>query len=615
MELLYIWIEDYKNIHRQGFNFSPKYRFEFTPTTDENNEVTGGELTCKETDFPDNFFGEGISNVTAIVGENGSGKSTLLEFMQRELDNIHTKQTYLRIYKQKENVIIYYLEDWMLSNHTNIQDLQLRKYKIIQNNKSTNIVRGAGFDFEDFTHRVKFAAFFDGNNDYIQGRNKSNISTNALLKDHIDKDDKKHLNYKLKELYHQINFVKQYNNTNIPFHLPNTLSMYIETISLFFTEKTITELQNRGIEEIIFNITVLGNKQKRENSNELFAINLYNSFFNSSIWFFIQKNLDTTILKDFSFNKKDDFITVVKKVLEILFEKAVKKEIYNNINTFIQELLSKPDNEIVKEDEIYLKFDSIHQLLFLYNQIYFVNPYLSFTWREYSYGELVLLNTFSRFYSIKDEIKKNNLLIFIDEGELGLHPQWQKEYLKNLIDVLPEIFSYEENGEKKYKQIQIILTSHSPFLVSDLPKENIIFLRKGQEEDKELKDKCIVVKEGDRKHPQVTQTFGQNIHTLFADSFFMEGGLMGEFAKEKIKNVLIDITNNQQDTRKDENRKIEIEFIISQIGEPLLRKKLERIYQQNIDANTFKSLSELEEEENQLKQRLAEIAKLKNNKK
>lgn len=34
MELLYVWIEDYKNIYHQGFNFSPKYRFGF----DENND-------------------------------------------------------------------------------------------------------------------------------------------------------------------------------------------------------------------------------------------------------------------------------------------------------------------------------------------------------------------------------------------------------------------------------------------------------------------------------------------------------------------------------------------------------------------------------------------------
>lgn len=27
MELLYVWIENYKNIKNQGFNFSPKYSF------------------------------------------------------------------------------------------------------------------------------------------------------------------------------------------------------------------------------------------------------------------------------------------------------------------------------------------------------------------------------------------------------------------------------------------------------------------------------------------------------------------------------------------------------------------------------------------------------------
>lgn len=75
MELLYIWIDSYKNIHRQGFNFSPKYRFDFVPTTFEKDEVLGGNLTCTENkDFPDNFFDKGISNVTAIVGEMGVGK-------------------------------------------------------------------------------------------------------------------------------------------------------------------------------------------------------------------------------------------------------------------------------------------------------------------------------------------------------------------------------------------------------------------------------------------------------------------------------------------------------------------------------------------------------------
>jgi hypothetical protein len=41
MELLYIWIEKYKNIERQGFNFSPLYDFEFTVKEGENGEIAG----------------------------------------------------------------------------------------------------------------------------------------------------------------------------------------------------------------------------------------------------------------------------------------------------------------------------------------------------------------------------------------------------------------------------------------------------------------------------------------------------------------------------------------------------------------------------------------------
>lgn len=88
MELLYIWVDSYKNIHRQGFNFSPLYDFEFKITNEENSTITG-ELIDHKTDAQrkeletvyNGFFGKGISNVTAIIGQNGSGKSGVLEYI------------------------------------------------------------------------------------------------------------------------------------------------------------------------------------------------------------------------------------------------------------------------------------------------------------------------------------------------------------------------------------------------------------------------------------------------------------------------------------------------------------------------------------------------------
>ena len=50
MELVYLLVEDYKNIHKQGFNFSPRFSCEY------------------DDDYIENFFGKNI-NVTAIFYE------------------------------------------------------------------------------------------------------------------------------------------------------------------------------------------------------------------------------------------------------------------------------------------------------------------------------------------------------------------------------------------------------------------------------------------------------------------------------------------------------------------------------------------------------------------
>ncbi len=52
MELVYLWVEDYKNIKKQGFNFAPRFHYEY-------NEKNS-ELTIKENDdyIPDFFKGD-----------------------------------------------------------------------------------------------------------------------------------------------------------------------------------------------------------------------------------------------------------------------------------------------------------------------------------------------------------------------------------------------------------------------------------------------------------------------------------------------------------------------------------------------------------------------------
>ncbi|PHQ65422.1 MAG: hypothetical protein COB99_04060, partial [Sulfurimonas sp.] len=134
---------------------------------------------------------------------------------------------------------------------------------------------------------------------------------------------------------------------------------------------------------------------------------------------------------------------------------------------------------------------------------------------EYSSGEVIMVDLIAKLIKFKDaDISKSNIVFFLDEVELFLHPQWQKEYLSYFLNILNFIFPT--------KKITIVITTHSPFILSDIPKENVIFLKNGEQVEALNK----------------VQTFGANIHTLLSDSFFIRDGLMGEFAKDKINEII-----------------------------------------------------------------------------
>lgn len=79
----------------------------------------------------------------------------------------------------------------------------------------------------------------------------------------------------------------------------------------------------------------------------------------------------------------------------------------------------------------------------------------------------------------------------------------------------------------KNLEIEIIFTTHSPILLGDMPKGNVIYLT---EESGKI--------QAERNFSK--NTFGQNIYVLFQDSFFLDDPL-GQFASEKLQEILNDI--------------------------------------------------------------------------
>ncbi|MGY0372657.1 hypothetical protein [Clostridium sp. JNZ J1-5] len=155
------------------------------------------------------------------------------------------------------------------------------------------------------------------------------------------------------------------------------------------------------------------------------------------------------------------------------FDKLTSKKIIffknNNLNIMynkkhttgsLRELLFKMR---ISEDveEYYIEFFKAYRnLISLEGEILNI---IQFDWYDMSSGEKAMLNIFSRFYSITNLLREKDkeLIILIDEGESYFHPEWQRIYLNLLLTEFPKIF--------KNKNIQIILSSNSPFVVSDLP--------------------------------------------------------------------------------------------------------------------------------------------------
>ncbi|QNS41789.1 hypothetical protein H0S70_02025 [Chryseobacterium manosquense] len=135
----------------------------------------------------------------------------------------------------------------------------------------------------------------------------------------------------------------------------------------------------------------------------------------------------------------------------------------------------------------------------------------------------------------------------------------QKKFVNSLLEGITKLSINNIQG------LNILFITHSPFILSDIPKQNVLFLDKGVPQDFERMN-----------------TFGANITDLLADSFFLKDGLMGDFAKEKIEEIIywlnVERKNKQSKSEKSYNLDLkDYEYhkkIVQLIDEPILKMKL-----------------------------------------
>ncbi|MFW3380188.1 AAA family ATPase [Aliarcobacter butzleri] len=537
MELVYLWVENYKNIQKQGFNFSPRFECEFFPKYDKDGKLEDNcELKITSKDYV-NIFPDNI-NVTAIVGENGSGKSTIIEFLQaifckidflNKRNNLRNELKNLDKNLNEAEFILLFIDteknEYLLYNsieisNKNISDLFNLEKSSITIDEITLI----------FNKLIKNFDFYGQLNCY------TNSNIKELIIENSQNEDRNFIDNLVKYLSHK-------KTMPISFFNPDTILI---NLGIDFKKNdffnNLIEFVDHHYYKMIEKINI-GNedKIKEDKESKLKVLKHYKDLYNSYFQLVSEFTGGEYLYKFIgNYENKEEISNLFYhleefRILEI-YDSSKNKYVYKyalNLGLNYDDLSSG------EKDNLYL-------LMYLYNKITY-------------------------------KIGKENVCIFLDEPTNSYHPNWQKEFIKILIDFIKNL---------KFNSLQIIITSHSPFILSDIPKENVIFLEKyKKDEDKNQK-------EGNCKNVSKDielKTFGANIHTLLSDGFFMSDGLMGEFAKSKITKILRFLNDDNKFIDISQNTKIpfllpkdylakKLKPIIESIGEDFLRNKLLDLY-------------------------------------
>lgn len=658
MEILYIWIKNYKLFKDCEFNLSYKYRFNFNEellelkNTQEQKKINNFYL-LNENNNTCNF----IDNISVIVGDNGSGKTSLCGFLFDIFIN-YISTEYIIVYELDSSI---YMDYYILP-----RILDENKYKkIIDLLERIELIKDYRTNYFKLSYEL-----FEGKY-YLKNKNDKDLI--AMLKEikineNIKFDISKENINKLYNFFDLIYYSPHYTIQNFLFTLQNSEHKFIDISTSYlinndlthyhnartgvnYNEKRIDKISAHNIKDmrrIIFFLKdyIKINKEKNINIFNNFPLSIIitidendANYFKSEYLSENNKELNTFFekIERKIFNEKNKINNIKKKFLislakaiimnylrtffaplsgkdlikDAIIIKIIERLSFFSENNNISECCVKFFNDIInqkitidgKESEFSWKgtveraslieyinkkiskknFENEHYLILdlekevdfilsiteLYFNSEYITEYLNFTFSPIlSSGEISILTFYSRLYEIlkKDDDLNENIIIFFDEVETTLHPIYQKKIVKDLLLFINHFFQ-----QKKY-QIHLIFATHSPIILSNIIPQNCVFLKKE-------KNNCIVY---DYENFTGLSTFGANIYNLYRHPFFMENGLSGEFAEDKI-NEVISLLNKDVDLDEEQNNYCK--FIIDNIGEPVIKKQIYDKYLKKIKMN------------------------------
>lgn len=591
MQIHYIWVFNYGYLKEASINLSSRFIFEMAKTlSKEGNDIL--RLTIKKNpDYIHNFFDkDNVSNVSAIIGKNGSGKSSILKYIKSHLPSGLeagvTNDIFAYSINEKDDDTLYLVKPDDLEIEINDQT---GLFKNLQYSDLEHSLRFEGH-LSDVDY-IYYSYFLDLSEDLNNWGGLFNISTSMLLNSQRKRimEDKNSdsakiqllssasdlENLNLDEVARAIQFLGSKEYRKLPFERPKDLNIEINLFDSIYFEGGRTD---KDVEELLAELLSRNKWQRPKEGllNNLLMAILINFYIderkyasNSLIRTTIALNEDEGVkdyilrffkeIKNYTVNDEEGELSISKyktlsllvpQFLDFLDDLIEKKiiEIKNNQPNVMKLTLNDETEEIFKRFKDY------------YLSIKGISTFFNFRWRSLSTGEQSYLSFMSRFYHVKHHEHNSNklkhdLVIMIDEGDACYHPEWQRKFFNTSLDFLSNLF----NGHS----IQLIFTANTPFLSSDLPKSHVLFIEKVGEQSS-----IFHSKDNGRE-----DTFAANIHTLYSNSFYLDGILIGEFARNRIDKIILYLNNDEQKTAREDYKKT-----IEMIGEPILRRKLQNMW-------------------------------------
>lgn len=526
MKLAYIYIQSHKGLENIEIPINGSHKCSYA----------SGKLTLEFCPSELDYY-QGL-HCSAIIGKNGVGKSTILDFLEvayRGTDSsgiivwfdTKTEKYYvcpINLYVTEVSVIS--LQDFVVEKNISLI-IKRHKIKLIKANNLTGVESN---DFASqrrsntFIHDMSLSQYVNGSRKVVAQR------TNRLIKyfnnspsfNTLDQPKIK-FTFKfgssstayLKSLLNDKDFVEQHINSDLNLKkLQHSYLHYdqLNRIDLSIHESIDSQLFRTNLLSIcnyLSNLSIIRKKDRDQFFIKLLICMINANFDENSITNIlsvIRMDSESSIFKEISdtdgmlvFLKYQHIIKILRDIADLIYIAIRSGASYtvDELSTFDADLIIKLTSAI-----------SALPSSMLSN--------FKYGWNGFSTGEFAKLNIFSELYAYIHDQKTDKIkshLIVMDEVDLYLHPDWQRTFFSELIEFVKVEFPKDS--------VQIILSTHSPIIISDFLPEDIVSL-----------ERC----EGETK---LIESFGfaSNITDLYIHGMHLSS-TFGEHSKKAINQLL-----------------------------------------------------------------------------